>query len=158
SQRQCAVYVVDAEPPSLICTDQVVECTGGPVNFQEPFSLDNCPNLTISFTPTNGSTLGVGVHQINAVAGDVNGKSHQSPLTGTLQHTRPPSFPAPATLTVQCGQPPDPSATATATAQDTCDNIPTVTSSDATSGTCPVIITRTWTAVDHTGNSNQCVQ
>ncbi len=48
-----------------------------------------------------------------------------------------------------------------ATATDNCDPAPVVTWADSiTPGACPqeLVITRTWTATDHCGNSVSCVQ
>lgn len=158
SQRQCAVYVIDIQPPSITCTDQVVECTGGPINFQEPRSFDNCPNLTVTSTPTNGSFLAIGTNQIVSIAVDCSGNTNECAFNVIVQDTTPPAISCPTNITVQCGQPTDPSNTGSATATDTCDSNPTVTFTDSSSGTCPVTLSRTWLATDHSGNTNQCVQ
>ncbi len=62
AQHQVAIFVVDTEPPVINCpSDQFVECANGPVFFEEPTVGDNCPNVTLSCTPTNGSALGTRV-------------------------------------------------------------------------------------------------
>ena len=159
TNRVCLVYVVDNEPPVITCaSNQTVECTGGPINFEEPIASDNCPNLTISCMPTNGSVLGIGTHQIVYTASDCSGNTNQCTFDVIVQDTTPPTISCPSNVTVECGQSTDPSSTGTATASDTCDANPTVTFTDAVSGTWPQIITRTWKATDASSNSVTCVQ
>ncbi|MGA2241055.1 MAG: HYR domain-containing protein [Verrucomicrobiota bacterium] len=159
AQHLCAVVVMDTEPPVINCpTDQIVECTGGQIFFQEPIVYDNCPNVTYSCAPTNGSALGIGSHQIVCTVIDCSGNTNQCTFYVTVQDTTPPTISCPANVTVECGQPTDPSSTGVATASDICDSSPTLTFTDAVSGNSPQIITRTWTATDNSGNSNSCVQ
>ena len=159
TNRVCLVYVVDNEPPVITCaSNQTVECTGGPINFEEPIASDNCPNLTISCIPTNGSVLGIGTNQIVYTASDCSGNTNQCTFDVIVQDTTPPTISCPSNVTVECGQSTDPSSTGTATASDTCDANPTVTFTDAVSGTWPQIITRTWKATDASSNSVTCVQ
>ena len=159
TNRECLVYVVDNEPPVITCaSNQTVECTGGAVNFEEPIASDNCPNLTISCMPTNGSVLGIGTHQIVYTASDCSGNTNQCTFDVIVQDTTPPTISCPSNVTVECGQSTDPSSTGTATASDTCDANPTVTFTDAVSGTWPQIITRTWKTTDASSNSVTCVQ
>lgn len=155
SQHQCPVLVVDAQPPSITCTDQVIECTGGPVIFQDPISFDNCPNLMVSTIPTNGSLLSIGTYQIVSIAADCSGHTNQCTFTVTVRDSTPPTIHCPPDVTVECGQSTDPGSAGTATASDTCDGNPTMTFTDVTSGSCPIIISRTWVAADHNGNTNQ---
>ncbi len=159
AQHLCGIVVVDSEPPVINCpTNQVVECTGGQIFFQEPIVYDNCPNVTYSCTPTNGSALGIGSHQIVCTVIDCSGNTNQCAFYVTVQDTTPPTIACPTNVTVECGQSIAPSSTGMATASDTCDSSPTVTFTDAVSGNSPQIITRTWTATDNSGNSNSCVQ
>ena len=113
----------------------------------------------VSCTPTNGSFLAIGSYNVTCVAVDVcGGNTNSCSFTLDVVDTTPPTISCPTDVTVECGQPTDPSATGTATASDTCDSNPTVTFTDATSGTCPNVIYRTWSAVDASGNTNQCPQ
>ena len=158
-QHLCAVVVMDSEPPVINCpTNQVVECTGGQIFFEEPVAVDNCPNATYSCTPTNGSVLGIGSHLIVCTVIDCSGNTNQCSFYVTVQDTTPPVISCPTNVTVECGQSTDPGSTGVATASDTCDSSPTVTFTDAVSGNYPQTITRTWTATDSSGNSNSCVQ
>jgi hypothetical protein len=159
TQHQVGILVVDNQPPVINCpTNQVVECTGGQVFFEEPIISDNCPNVTYSCTPTNGSFMGVGPHAIVCTATDCSGNTNQCSFYVTVQDTTPPTISCPSNVTVECGQSIAPSSTGMATASDICDAIPTATFTDAVSGNCPQTITRTWTATDYSGNSNSCVQ
>jgi hypothetical protein len=158
-QHLCAVVVMDSEPPVINCpTNQVVECTGGQIFFEEPVAVDNCPNATYSCTPTNGSVLGIGSHLIVSTVVDCSGNTNQCTFYVTVQDTTPPVISCPTNVTVECGQSTDPGSTGVATASDTCDSSPTVTFTDAVSGNYPQTISRTWTATDSSGNSNSCVQ
>ena len=159
TQHQVGVLVVDNQPPVINCpTNQVVECTGGQIFFEEPVVVDNCPNVTYSCTPTNGSSMGIGTYAILCTATDCNGNTNQCSFYVTVQDTTPPVISCPANVTVESGQSTDPGSTGTATASDTCDSSPLVTFTDGVSGNCPQTITRTWTATDNSGNSNSCVQ
>ena len=164
--RQCGVLVVDNEPPVITCSNQIVECTGGAVFYEEPSVFDNCPNVTVSCTPSNGSALAIGTNLITCTAADCSGNTNQCTFDVIVQDTTPPTISCPSNVTVECGQSTDPSSTGIATASDTCDANSTVTFTDVVSGSCPHIvrtcctqtITRTWKATDASGNSATCVQ
>jgi hypothetical protein len=163
----CIVYVVNTQPPVIQnCSNQVVECTantpaGGAVSFQEPTAYGNCPNLTISCVPTNGSVLPIGTNVIVYTANDCSGNTNQCTFDVIVQDTTPPTISCPSNVTVTCSQSTDPSITGTATATDTCDPNPVVTFTDAAGPvSCTGIpgINRTWKATDASGNSSTCVQ
>jgi hypothetical protein len=163
----CIVYVVNTQPPVIQnCSNQVVECTastpaGGAVSFQEPTAYGNCPNLTISCVPTNGSVLPLGTNVIVYTASDCSGNTNQCTFDVIVQDTMPPTISCPSNVTVTCSQSTDPSITGTATATDTCDPNPVVTFTDAAGPvSCTGIpgINRTWKATDASGNSSTCVQ
>ena len=167
SQAQCEVLVVDNQAPVIQnCSNQVVECTantgtGGAVNFQEPTAYDNCPNLTISCVPTNGSVLPLGTNLIVYTASDCSGNTNSCTFNVIVQDTTPPVISCPTNVTLLCGQSTNTSITGTATATDTCDPNPVVTFTDATGAVnCTGLagISRTWTATDASGNSSTCVQ
>ncbi|HTS19818.1 MAG TPA: HYR domain-containing protein [Verrucomicrobiae bacterium] len=167
AQAQCDVLVVDIQPPVINCaSDQVVECTantpaGGAINFQEPTAYDNCPNLTVSCVPTNGSVLPLGTNLIVYVASDCSGNTNQCSFYVIVQDTTAPTISCPANMTLTCGQSTNVSNTGTATASDTCDSSPVVTYSDAmgpVNCTGLASINRTWKATDASGNSVTCVQ
>ena len=154
AQHQAAIFVVDNEPPVINCPgDLTVECTNGPVYYEEPVVSDNCPNVTFSCTPASGCVLGIGQYPITCIATDSSGNTNQCVFTLTVQDTTPPVISCPAAVTVECGQSTDPSSAGMATASDLCASTLNVAYSDAISGNCPRIITRTWTATDPSGNS-----
>ncbi len=89
------------------------------------------------------------------------------PLRAASPEAAPPTDVSPPVIlcvsdaTLQCDQAPDPATTGRAMALDAMDPQPTITFSDTvTAGNCPVkqIVTRTWLAADHSGNSTSCVQ
>ncbi|HVM61421.1 MAG TPA: HYR domain-containing protein [Verrucomicrobiae bacterium] len=167
AQAQCDVIVLDVQPPVITCpSNQVVECTantpaGGAVHFQEPTVYDNCPNLTTSCMPTNGSVLPLGTNAIVFTAADCSGNANSCTFYVIVQDTTAPTISCPANITLQCGQSTNVSVTGTATAGDTCDSSPVVTYTDAAGPvncTGLASINRTWTATDASGNSVTCVQ
>ena len=160
AQHQCAVFVFDTQLPVITCAgNQTVGCTNGPVFFEEPVASDNCTNLTVSCTPTNGSSLAFGTYTVTCVAIDgCGGNTNSCSFTLSVVDITPPMISCPTNTTVECGQPTDPGSTGAAAATDNCDPNPTVTFADAISGACPTLIYRTWTAVDFSGNTNQCTQ
>ena len=158
AQHQCAVVVLDTEPPDITCTNQTVECTGGPIYYDDPIVTDNCPCVKSSCTPPSGSVLTVGPHAIVCTAADCSGNTNQCTFFVIVQDTTPPMIHCPTNVTVQCGQSTDPTNTGVAMVNDRCDSNPKVNHTDASAGNCPEVISRTWTATDSSGNTNSCVQ
>lgn len=78
--------------------------------------------------------------------------------TITVEDTTMPVLTCPSNTVILCSQPTDPGTTGTATATDACDTAPTLNFNDSVAGSCPATITRTWTATDSCGNSDNCVQ
>ncbi len=75
--------------------------------------------------------------------------------------TIPPNITCPADTAIGCKESSDPQNTGQAVAIDDCDPFPLVTFEDATEDNgcdAPVLITRTWTAVDASGNDDSCEQ
>jgi hypothetical protein len=75
--------------------------------------------------------------------------------------TTDPAITCPSDITIECDESTDPSNTGEATVSDTCDSAADISFSDVVSaGACPdeSTITRTWTAIDGSGNSDSCVQ
>ncbi len=73
----------------------------------------------------------------------------------------PPSITCPPDTTIGCKESSDPENTGEAVAVDNCDPLPSVTFEDATDDNgcdAPGFITRTWTAVDASGNDDSCSQ
>jgi len=78
--------------------------------------------------------------------------------TVTVVDVTPPEITCPADVELECPADTSPAATGEAAATDTCDSAPVIGYSDTSSGTCPLVITRTWTVTDASGNSASCVQ
>jgi hypothetical protein len=162
AQHQCGVIVVDNDAPLITCPDkQIVGCSGEPVVFHEPTVADNCPNMTTSCTPTNGSVLGIGEHSILFTAVDCSGNTNQCTFDVIVQDATPPAISCPPDAVVECGQSTDLDSTGMAAASDNCDPHVAVSYTDAAT---PVNCTgrpgiaRTWRAVDASGNAVTCVQ
>ena len=79
--------------------------------------------------------------------------------TTTVSDTVAPVITCPPDVTIECDEATDPFNTGNATAADNCDTDVEVTYSDISDGgTCSGNITRTWTATDDCGNTDECVQ
>jgi hypothetical protein len=76
----------------------------------------------------------------------------------TVLDGTPPSIECPDNVILECPADTSTAATGSATAADNCDDSPAIVYSDVISGTCPMVIERTWTATDTSGNSSTCVQ
>ncbi|PYI79822.1 MAG: hypothetical protein DME26_22755, partial [Verrucomicrobia bacterium] len=91
-------------------------------------------------------------------ATDCAGHSSSCAQKITIADTAAPTITCPPNTTVQEYTSTDPSVTGTATAVDNCDPVPTISHSDVTNSVGPIVITRTWTATDCTGNQSTCTQ
>jgi hypothetical protein len=82
--------------------------------------------------------------------------------TINIADTTAPDITCPADITIECDESTDPDNTGSATATDACDSDPVIDFSDVITPSivCPEekVITRTWTATDGCGNSNDCEQ
>ena len=108
---------MDNEPPVITCPAiRLWSARAEPVFYEEPSVFDNCPNVTVSCTPTNGSVLGIGTHVILCTAADCSGNTNQCTFDVIVQDTTPPTISCPSNVTVECGQSTDPSSTGIATA------------------------------------------
>src|SRR5262249_41674466 len=161
------ITVVDTTAPVLgsLPAPSTVECPAAP-SFTTPTVSDACdasPTLTFADATTAGSCPQSSVVTRTWTATDHCGNSAtRSQVITVVDTTAPvPSGRAagrglgrsPAPSTVEC--PAAPSFT-TPTVSDACDASPTLTFADATTaGSCPQssVVTRTWTATDHCGNS-----
>jgi hypothetical protein len=128
---------------------------------QEDDGDDDNKKVYICHVPPGnpGKTLTLSI-SVNAVAahlanhsGDRLGSCDQQPCSAYTD-TEKPVITCPASLTLACGGATTPAVTGSASATDNSGNV-VITYSDATSGTT---ITRTWTAVDPSGNTSSCVQ
>jgi hypothetical protein len=159
------INVQDTTPPvmsGLPQTPITVECSAVP-NPATPTATDNCDtNVDITFNEsrTNGPCLDTYTLTRTWTATDNCGNTQQFVQTINVQDTTPPVMSGlPQTpITVECSAVP-PAATPTAT--DNCDtNVDIVYGEVRTNGPCldTYTLTRTWTATDNCGNTQQFVQ
>ena len=151
--------------------DQVVECCGpcGTVVTLDG-SDSNDPDgdsLTYEWTWNGGLANGVnptvmlpmGLTTVTLTVSD--GELADSNTVGiTIVDTTPPDITCPVDVSIECTADTDPSVTGTATATDSCANAPVITHIDSIvpgPGNTGVI-TRTWTAIDASGNTSSCEQ
>jgi hypothetical protein len=137
--------------------------------------------LTGADTYTNASTIGVDVLAENKVrfnTGDNHNEGYVARWTGitatdgsfTVRAEADPCstdgrkaysfdvFMLEGRLALECPADTSVAAIGSATATDICDDSPAIVYSDSISGTCPMVIERTWTATDASGNSSSCLQ
>ncbi len=125
-------------------------------------ATDNCDTPSVSYT--DSSTAGTCAQEMvitrSWTAADGCGNSSSCEQVVTVVDNTAPSITCPADLTLAPGDSTSPNDTGSATAADNCDPNPASTYSDSSTGTgvCPEIITRTWTATDVCGNSDNCAQ
>jgi len=155
------ITIDDTTPPVITCPANVtVECdeSTDPSNTGSATATDNCdssPTVTYTDSETPGSCPQEKTITRTWTATDADDNSASCQQTITVVDDTAPVITCPTDITIECGQSTDPANTGTATAVDNCDTGPSVTYSDATAGNT---ITRTWTATDACGNSDNCVQ
>jgi hypothetical protein len=155
------INVVDSTPPSITCpADKTVDCNAStdPGATGSATAVDNCdPSPTINHSD---QVTGVCPKIITRTwtATDCAGHSSRCTQKITIADTTPPVITCPTNTTVQEYTSTDPSVTGRATAVDNCDPAPTISYSDVTNSVEPIVITRTWTATDCTGNRSVCTQ
>ncbi len=162
------VTVVDKTAPSITCpTTVTTECTGSSsatATFAAAtVGADNC-GLAISkgCSPISGSSFALGNNTVTCSdrddASPVNNEGSCN-FTVTVVDTTKPSITAPASLpNIECTSPQGTSPPlGLPTVSDTCDSTPTV-SNDAPAKFPLGLTTVTWTAVDHSSNSQTATQ
>ncbi|HEU0038020.1 MAG TPA: hypothetical protein VFR76_01985, partial [Verrucomicrobiae bacterium] len=155
------INVVDTTAPRITCpADTTVDCNAStePSATGSATATDNCdPQPTISHSD---AVTGVCPKIITRTwtATDCAGHNSSCAQQITIADTAAPVITCPTNATVQEYTSTDPSVTGRATAVDNCDPAPTVSYSDVTNNVKPIVITRTWTATDCTGNRSVCTQ
>jgi hypothetical protein len=125
----------------------------------ETTATDNCPGVTISYSPASGSVFPLGTTTVTATATDASGNTASTTFTVTVQDKEAPKVVCPANITVgndagKCSAVVNyPAATAT----DNCSGAIAISYSVASGtvfpkGTTPVTVT----ATDAAGNSSTC--
>jgi len=115
-----------------------------------------CDIAPTGATPT--IELPCGVYSIELIVNDGIVDSEPDYVEITVLDGTPPVITCPSDVTLECPADTSTAATGSATATDNCDDSPIISYSDSISGTCPMVIERTWTATDASGNSSSCVQ
>jgi len=159
SQNQ-VITQEDTQAPTLsgVPADANVQCSGDVPPPANVTAADNCDaSATVQYSATTNG------NQITRTwsSADVCGNAASASQVITIQDTIAPAITCPANAAISCSDSSDPANTGFATATDNCDSTPTIAHSDVvTAGACPQArtITRTWSATDDAGNSNQCVQ
>ena len=154
----------DLTNPVIMCPEAInLECGASidPAQTGIPTGTDNCdPDLDFDFTDetiviNNCETI---IERNWTATDNCNNMSSCMQLL-KLTDTTAPTIVCPANLTIECTDSSEPTNTGTATATDICDNDVTITYNDATLvGDCETVITRTWTATDDCGNTDDCTQ
>jgi hypothetical protein len=122
-------------------------------------SSDNCGGtVTLTQSPAAGTLVGVGPHTITVTATDAAGNTSSDTVTFTVNDTTAPTVSAPADAAYQCASNVPASSPAQATASDNC-GTPTVAVAETNNGgagttASPLVITRTYTATDGSGNTS----
>jgi subtilisin-like proprotein convertase family protein len=155
------ITVTDAQNPTVTCPANITvnspigQC-GAPVSFTATAN-DNCPGVSISYSPASGSTFLSGTTTVTATATDASGRTAACTFTVTVVDTQNPTITCPANITTgntpgQCGA----FVNFSATANDNCPGV-TISYSKApgsffTLGTTTI----TATATDAAGRTATC--
>ena len=149
------VVISDNEMPTLnMPTSLTIDCTASttPANTGMATANDNCDSSPmIGFSDMVAGSCPEVITRTWTVT-DASGNSDSQAQTITVQDVSAPTLTIPADLTIDCAASTDPSNTGQATAVDNCDLAPVVSHSDNQTGTNPVLILRTWMAMDACGN------
>lgn len=164
------ITVDDNTKPIIDCgiTSDIVISTNGtdatlPNYATGATATDNCTTSpSITQFPAAGSTIALGASSVTLTATDECNNTQTCIISIDVQVNSTISFTvSPADVTIDCTESSLPSNTGQATASSTCTGGATVTYVDnTTSGSCSneFSITRTWTAEDDCGNSEEYIQ
>jgi Dockerin type I domain len=147
--------------PQITCPQNAIvscEASTDPSNTGYAIATDDYdPDLTISYTDTEvtGQCPQEKIISRRWVAIDNCGAADTCVQTITVTDDVDPVITCPSSLTIDCAASTDPANTGYATATDNCDPNPAITYADVQ---VENVITRTWTATDACGNSDDCVQ
>jgi predicted outer membrane repeat protein len=156
-----SVTVVDAQNPTITCPANITvnntanQC-GAMVTYAATAS-DNCPGVSVSYSPASGSFFPVGTTTVTATATDGAGHTASCTFSVTVVDAQNPTITCPANITVnntanQCGA----MVTYAATASDNCTGV-SVSYSPVSGSFFPVgTTTVTATATDGAGHTASC--
>ncbi|MFH2057067.1 MAG: VWA domain-containing protein, partial [bacterium] len=155
------ITIDDTTDPVVTCpADVTISCeeSTAPAATGTATATDNCtasPTVTFSDSEVAGACPQEKVITRTWTATDACGNTAQCVQTITVEDNTAPVVTCPADVSVDCAASTDPGNTGNATATDNCTASPTITYADNQVGN---VITRTWTATDACGNSDQCAQ
>jgi len=157
------IYVIDTTAPTLVVPDDItIACSddSSPDGTGLATALDGCdsePAVTFSDVITQGECDHSYVITRTWTASDACENSVEGVQTITVVDDTSPQLSIPDDIEIECDSSTDPEFTGQASAIDDCDN-PGISYSDVSEGTCPMVITRTWTAIDACGNISSADQ
>ncbi|MGB3078208.1 MAG: hypothetical protein WBB31_03950, partial [Saprospiraceae bacterium] len=160
--NNCTTLTPDCSPYITCPSGRILECgeSISPVNTGYASSSDNCagdPVITYSDTQISGSCPQQYSIERRWITTNACNFSDTCIQIITVVDTVPPVITCPANITVYCPATP---VFETPVVADACDPTAILTFTDVTTlGVCPAqnIITRTWKATDHCGNTSTCV-
>lgn len=157
------IVVIDEVAPALIVPEDItIECSddNSPDATGFATAIDNLdPEVDVTYSDDviMGNCDNNSVIVRTWFATDSCGNEVEGVQTITVVDTTAPELTIPEDIEIECDASTDPEFTGQASAVDQCDN-PGVFYNDVLSGTCPVVITRTWRAVDACGNESSADQ
>jgi uncharacterized repeat protein (TIGR01451 family) len=158
------ITVVDSTAPDITSApgNVTIQCIDDipPIDIGNVTAIDNCGNVTVTYAgdADDGNTCPKTITRTYQ-ATDECGNSANVTQAITVDDTIAPVITCAGNVTIDCDESTDPSDIGNATATDNCDIDVEVTYSDVSDGgTCSENITRTWSATDDCGNTDECVQ
>ncbi|RYD57597.1 MAG: choice-of-anchor D domain-containing protein [Sphingobacteriales bacterium] len=169
------ITVQDVTAPAISCpANATVSCDASTATSATGTATgnDNCSAVAISYTDVstqNANTNNAGYYNYTITrtwkAEDASGNFSTCNQVITVQDVANPTISCPASVTVNCQDAKTPTALGTATGSDNCSpvsitysDVSTQNASNATAGHYNYTITRTWKAMDVTGNFTTCNQ
>jgi hypothetical protein len=153
------VTVADTALPVVICPGDISVANdsgvcGAVVNYTIN-ETDNCPGVVVTSDWASGALFPTGTTLVTVLAIDLAGNADSCQFSVTVTDTEAPVIECPADTVIDCGDPIAPPSTGLLVATDQCDPNPTISFYDTATR---MVITRTWTATDLSGNSVSCDQ
>ncbi len=162
------ITVNDTQPPTVTCPANITTSTAtgqcnAVVTYVTPAGSDNCPGVTVSCSPSSGSTFSKGTTTVTCTATDASSNTASCSFTVTVNDNQPPIISCPSNVSVtgnifgSCSANVNPG---TATATDNCPGVVVVgVRSDSQPLNSPYpqgTTTIMWTATDTSGNTATC--
>lgn len=157
-----AVSLVDTLPPETTFVSASSGCANvlGTVTCSlGDLAANDITNVTIVVTvnPCQGGATNMAT--VSSATTDTDLANNSVTVTNTITDQTPPAIVCPANLAVQCDADVPPANFSGGSVNDNCDPNPAVThAGDSSTGTNPKIITRTYKAMDASGNVSTCDQ